>query len=74
MVVDSFFTTSIPKIVLAAYSGVAAQGVKRRVTGRGPGTRAESCEPSYGEEQCVPALAASFTIYLCVCISVCVCV
>lgn len=66
VVVDSFFTTSIPKIVLAAYSGVLVQGVKRRVTARGPGTRAESCELSYGEEQRVPALSASFTIYLCV--------
>lgn len=70
VVVDSFFTTSIPNIVLAAYSGVAVQGVKRRVTGRGPGTRAESCELSCGEERCVPALAASFTIYLCVCLSI----
>lgn len=70
VVVDSFFSTSIPKIVLAAYSGVVVQGVKRRVTGRGPGTRAESCELSCGEEQRVPALAASFTIYLWVCICV----
>lgn len=64
--VDSFFTTSIPKIVLVAYSGVVVQGVKHRVTGRDPCTRAESCELSYGKEQCFPALAASFTIYLCV--------
>lgn len=74
--VDSFFSTSIPKIVLAAYSGVVVQGVKRRVTGRGPGTRAESCELSCGEEQHVPALAASFTIYLwvCICVLVYLCV
>lgn len=44
IVVDSSFTTSILKIVLAGYSGVVAQGVKHGVTGRGPGTRAESCE------------------------------
>ena len=73
VVVDSFFTTSIPQIVLAAYSAAVEQGVKRRVTGRGLGTRAESCELSYGEEQCVPALAASFTIYLCVSFCLCVC-
>lgn len=73
MVVDSIFTTSIPKIVLAAYSGVLVRGVKRRVTGRGPGTRAESCEPSDGEEQRVPTPPASFTIYLCVCVLLCVC-
>lgn len=34
VVVDSFFTTSIPKIVLAAYSGVVGRG---RVGGGGGG-------------------------------------
>lgn len=43
-------------------------GVKCRMTGWGLCTRAENCELSYGGEQCVPALAASFTIYLCVCV------
>lgn len=73
VVVDSFFTTSKPKIVLAAYSGVLVQGVKRRVTGRGPGTRAERWELSYGEEQRVPR-PSSLIHYLFVCLYMCVCV
>lgn len=35
VVVDSFFTTSIPKIVLAAYSGVVGRGRVGAVGGGG---------------------------------------
>lgn len=44
-----FPTNPIPQIVLAAYSAVEVQGVKHRVTGRGPRTRAKSWELSYCE-------------------------
>lgn len=71
VVEDSFFTTSIPRIVLAAYSGVLVQGVKRGVTGRGPNTRAESCELSYGEKERRPGILIHYLfVFLCVYVSI----
>lgn len=60
-VVGSFFTTSIPNIVVAVYSGVGLQGVKHRVTGRGLGTRAKSCES-------LPWSLHSLLFCMCVCV------
>lgn len=73
VVVDSFFTTSILKIVLAAHSGVAVQGVKRGVTGRGPGTRAESCELSYSMARSGASPAKQpHSLFICVSVYLCV--
>lgn len=73
VVVDSFFTTSILKIVLAAHSGVVVQEVKRRVTGRGPGTRAESCELSYSMVRSSASPAwQPHSLFICASMYVCV--